>query len=79
VLGAVENAQNGHSLIKSLRSFLASGGTIEHGSTIASVHRHTMRRHLRRIEELTGRNLDNPRDRTELWLAFEARDVAATL
>jgi purine catabolism regulator len=79
VLGAVENAQNGHSLIKSLRSFLASGGTIEHGSTIANVHRHTMRRHLRRIEELTGRNLDNPRDRTELWLAFEARDVAATL
>jgi hypothetical protein len=32
-----------------------------------------MRRHLRRIEQLTGRNLDSPRDRTELWLAFEAR------
>jgi PucR family transcriptional regulator, purine catabolism regulatory protein len=38
-----------------------------------------MRRHLRRIEQLTGRNLDSPRDRTELWLAFEVRDVAATL
>lgn len=79
VLGAVENAQNGAALTKSLRSFLASGATIEQGSSMANVHRHTMRRHLRRIEELTGRNLDNARDRTELWLAFEARDVAATL
>jgi purine catabolism regulator len=79
VLGAVENAPNGAGLIRSLRSFLASGGMIEQGSTMANVHRHTMRRHLRRIEELTGRNLDNPRNRTELWLAFEARDVAATL
>jgi hypothetical protein len=33
----------------------------------------------RDAEQLTGRNLDSPRDRTELWLAFEARDVAATL
>jgi purine catabolism regulator len=79
VLGAVENAQNGAALTKSLRSFLASGATIEQGSSMANVHRHTMRRHLRRVEELTGRRLDNPRDRTELWLAFEARDVAATL
>jgi purine catabolism regulator len=79
VLGPVENAPNGAGLIKSLRSFLVSGAMIEQGSTMANVHRHTMRRHLRRIEQLTGRNLDNPRDRTELWLAFEARDVAATL
>jgi purine catabolism regulator len=79
VLGTVESAPNGPGLIRSLRAFLASGGTIEDGSNAAKVHRHTMRRHLRRIEELTGRNLDNARDRTELWLAFEARDVAATL
>lgn len=79
VLGTVEGAPNGPGLIRSLRAFLASGGTIEDGSNAAKVHRHTMRRHLRRVEELTGRNLDNARDRTELWLAFEARDVAATL
>jgi PucR family transcriptional regulator, purine catabolism regulatory protein len=79
VLGDVESAPNGANLIKSLRSFLTSGATIEQGSTRANVHRHTMRRHLRRIEQLTGRNLDSPRDRTELRLAFEARDVAATL
>jgi len=79
VLGTVENAPNGPGLIRSLRAYLASGGAVEDGSSAAQVHRHTMRRHLRRVEEITGRNLDNPRDRTELWLAFEARDVAATL
>jgi purine catabolism regulator len=79
VLADVENASNGPSLVRSLRSFLAAGSLIEQGSVAANVHRHTMRRHLRRIEELTGRNLDDARDRTELWLAFEARDVAATL
>jgi purine catabolism regulator len=79
VLGTIEGAPNGPALIRSLRAFLASGATIEDGSTAAKVHRHTMRRHLRRVEELTGRRIDNPRDRTEFWLAFEARDVAATL
>jgi purine catabolism regulator len=78
VLGPVETAANGAALLGSLRAFLASGAQVEQSSVAANVHRHTMRRHLRRIEELTGRNLDDARDRTELWLAFEARDVAVT-
>jgi purine catabolism regulator len=78
VLGPVEAAANGSALIGSLRSFLASGAQVEQSSLAANVHRHTMRRHLRRVEELTGRNLDDARDRTELWLAFEARDIAVT-
>jgi purine catabolism regulator len=78
VLGPVETATNGGALLGSLRSFLASGAQVEQSSIAANVHRHTMRRHLRRIEELTGRNLDDARDRTELWLAFEARDIAVT-
>jgi purine catabolism regulator len=78
VLGPVETAANGAALLGSLRSFLASGAQVEQSSIAANVHRHTMRRHLRRVEELTGRNLDDARDRTELWLAFEARDIAVT-
>jgi purine catabolism regulator len=78
VLGPVETAANGSALLRSLRSFLASGAQVEQSSLTANVHRHTMRRHLRRVEELTGRNLDDARDRTEMWLAFEARDVAVT-
>jgi PucR family transcriptional regulator, purine catabolism regulatory protein len=42
------------------------------------VHRHTLRHRLQRVEQLTGRHLDNAHDRGELWLAFEARDLAAT-
>ena len=34
---------------------------------------------MRRVEELTGRWVDSPRDVTELWLAFESRDLLATL
>jgi purine catabolism regulator len=79
VLGPVERAPNGPSLLASLNAFLASGTAIEEGSHRANVHRHTMRRHLRRVEELTQRDLRNTRDRNELWLAFLARDVAATL
>jgi len=79
VLGPIERAPNGASLLMSLNAFLASGTAVEEGSHRANVHRHTIRRHLHRIEELTARNLRDARDRNELWLAFQARDVAATL
>jgi PucR family transcriptional regulator, purine catabolism regulatory protein len=79
VLGPIERAPNGPSLLMSLNAFLVSGTAVEEGSHRANVHRHTMRRHLRRIEDLTARNLKDARDRNELWLAFQARDVAATL
>ena len=35
------------------------------------VHRNTVRRRLRRIEELTGRSPATPRGRAELWVAVE--------
>lgn len=79
VLGPIERAPNGPNLLMSLNAFLVSGTAVEEGSHRANVHRHTMRRHLRRVEELTDRNLRDARDRNELWLAFQARDVAATL
>ena len=39
------------------------------------VHRHTLRHRIRRIERLTGRDLDSARDRVELWLALKAREL----
>ena len=39
------------------------------------VHRHTMRYRVRKIEELTGRDLNDARDRLELWLALRAYDM----
>ena len=35
------------------------------------VHRNTVRRRLRRVEDLTGRSPATPRGRAELWVAAE--------
>jgi purine catabolism regulator len=40
-------------------------------------HRHTLRYRIRRIEELTGRDLGNARDRIEFWLALRGKEIAA--
>ena len=37
--------------------------------------RHTLRYRIRRVEELTGRNLGNARDRIEFWLALRGREL----
>jgi PucR family transcriptional regulator, purine catabolism regulatory protein len=34
------------------------------------VHRHTLRKRIRRAEELLSRDLDSPGVRAELWLAL---------
>ena len=41
------------------------------------VHRHTLRYRMRKVEELTGRDLGNSFDRMEFWLALRARDLLA--
>jgi DNA-binding PucR family transcriptional regulator len=39
-------------------------------------HRHTLRYRIRRVEELTGRDLSRARDRIEFWLALRGRELA---
>ena len=39
-------------------------------------HRHTLRYRIRRIEQLTGRDFSNARDRIEFWLALRGRELA---
>ena len=38
-------------------------------------HRHTLRYRIRKIEELTGRDLGSARDRIEFWLALRGREI----
>jgi sugar diacid utilization regulator len=38
-------------------------------------HRHTLRYRMRRVEELTGRDLSRAHDRIEFWLALRAREL----
>jgi PucR family transcriptional regulator, purine catabolism regulatory protein len=62
-------------LVASLRAFLEHNGNWEAAARALAVHRHTLRYRIRRIAELTGRDLDRAGDRVECWLALEAADV----
>jgi PucR family transcriptional regulator, purine catabolism regulatory protein len=62
-------------LVASLRAFLEHNGNWEAAARALAVHRHTLRYRIRRIAELTGRDLDRAGDRVEFWLALQAADV----
>ena len=40
--------------------------------------RHTLRYRIRKVEELTGRDLGTARDRIEFWLALRGREIVRT-
>jgi PucR family transcriptional regulator, purine catabolism regulatory protein len=80
VLGHIDgyDRQHGGHLIPSLRAFLERNARWEAAATDLYVHRHTLRYRMRKIEELTGRDLASARDRMELFLALRARDLLET-
>ncbi len=68
VLGPL--AEPGHDdLHATMEQFHACHGQLTLVAAALGVHRNTVRRRLRRVEELTGRSLDDPRTRAELWVA----------
>ncbi len=77
VLGALDTYDESHGghLIPSLRAFLERNARWEAAAAELFVHRHTLRYRMRKIEELTGRDLTSARDRMELFLALRARDL----
>jgi purine catabolism regulator len=77
VLGPLENGegQYGDELLRSLESFLDHNGQWEKAARDLYCHRHTLRYRIRRVEQLTGRDLSNARDRIEFWLALRAREL----
>jgi purine catabolism regulator len=68
---------HGGELASSLRAFLASNARWETAATELYVHRHTLRYRMRKVEELTGRDLSSSFDRMEFWLALRARELLA--
>jgi DNA-binding PucR family transcriptional regulator len=62
-------------LLASLRAFLEHNGNWEAAARAMAVHRHTLRYRIRRVAELTGRDLESAADRVEFWLAMQAADV----
>jgi purine catabolism regulator len=64
-------------LVRSLQAFLQHNARWETAAAELYVHRHTLRYRMRKVEELSGRDLSNSFDRMEFWLALRARDLLA--
>ncbi len=65
----------GDELTRSVEVFIECGGQWERAARELYCHRHTLRYRIRRVEELTGRDLSSARDRTEFWLALRGREL----
>jgi purine catabolism regulator len=71
------DAEHGGELLSSLQAFLQHNARWETAAAQLYVHRHTLRYRMRKVEELTGRDLASSFDRMEFWLALRARDLLA--
>jgi PucR family transcriptional regulator, purine catabolism regulatory protein len=79
VLGPIEASEGpyGGELMRSLEAFIEENGQWERAARRLYCHRHTLRYRIRRVEELTGRNLGSARDRIEFWLALRGRQIVS--
>jgi purine catabolism regulator len=77
ILGPIASSEGryGGELIRSLQAFIEENGQWERAAKRLDCHRHTLRYRMRRIEALTGRSLQNARDRIDFWLALRGRDL----
>ncbi len=77
ILGPIEASEGpyGGELMRSLEAFIEENGQWERAARRLYCHRHTLRYRIRRVEELTGRNLGSARDRIEFWLALQGRQL----
>ena len=79
VLGPIEagDEEYGGELLRSLEAFIEQNGQWERAARQVYCHRHTLRYRMRKVEELTGRDLSRAHDRIEFWLALRARELVA--
>jgi purine catabolism regulator len=77
ILGPIENGEGhyGGELMRSLEAFIEENGQWERAAKRLYCHRHTLRYRIRKVEELTGRDLASARDRIEFWLALRGREL----
>lgn len=68
-------------LFLTVRTWAGQGGSLDRTAAALDVHRHTVRRRLKRVQELLCIDLEDPRLRHELWFACqvaERLDLVAT-
>jgi len=77
VLGKLQeyDEQNSSDLVRSLACFLEANGHWGDAAEKLYVHRHTLRYRMKRVEEITGRDLNRSQDRMEFWLALKAKEL----
>jgi purine catabolism regulator len=77
LLEPIEGAEGeyGGELLRSLEAYIEHNGNWERAARELFCHRHTLRYRIRKVEELTGRDLGRATDRIELWLALRAREL----
>ncbi|MGZ5323697.1 MAG: PucR family transcriptional regulator [Solirubrobacterales bacterium] len=79
VLGPIEDSDERYAgeLLRSLEAYIDRNGHWERAAADCYCHRHTLRYRIKRIEELTGRDLSRANDRVEMWLALRAKELIA--
>ncbi len=77
ILAPIEDGEGayGGELMRSLEAFIECNGQWERAARRLYCHRHTLRYRIRKVEELTGRDLASARDRIEFWLALRGREL----
>jgi purine catabolism regulator len=73
----LHDASHGGELLDSLEAYLRSGGKATQAAQTLSIHRNTLAYRLRRIEELLGLDMSQPRARFELYAALQAYRMRA--
>jgi purine catabolism regulator len=78
-LGAIiaYDADRKGALLESLETFFACRRQMAVAADRLHVHKHTLAYRLKRIEELTNRDLGDVQDMSELWMALRAREILA--
>jgi PucR family transcriptional regulator, purine catabolism regulatory protein len=67
------DARRRSELVDTLDRFLSSGCRWQETAAALHVHVNTLRHRLRRVEQLTGRDLGSMEDRVDLWIALRSR------
>ena len=77
ILAPIAEAEGAYAdeLLRSLEAFIEHNGNWERAARELFCHRHTLRYRIRKVEELTGRDLSRATDRIEVWLALRAREL----
>jgi len=80
-LGPIEDYDANHAAeyIETLEGFFACNGNHARAAEVLHLHRNTLLYRLGRIEELTGRDLNDPETRLSMQLALKIRRVFPTI